>query len=71
MLKDPVSTMGCNSPVDIGGVMHVGHVVAPISSMPYQMMVVPCGLCVNMGGCYGPRVRPIVCPYLRMLLLVP
>ena len=38
MSKDIISPMGCNSFVDIKGGVHVGHIVAPISSMPYHMI---------------------------------
>ena len=47
-MTDIISPMGCNSPVDIGGV-HGGLVVAPISSMPDQLITVSGGLGVDMG----------------------
>jgi len=48
MLNDIISPMGCNNPMDIREEgMHGGPVVAPISSMLYQMMVVLGGLGVD------------------------
>jgi hypothetical protein len=53
MLKEIISPMGCNIHVDIRGVMHERLVVAPISSMPYQMIVLLGGLSVDMGWLLG------------------
>jgi len=48
-LKDIISPMGWNSPMNRRRVCMRGPVVAPISSMPYQMIVVLGGLGVDMG----------------------